>query len=287
MTTVRSPNTLSRSSIATLIGATRSTEPRRGSRLTHATSSSRCSRSRSAFSKISSMAARATCRAPSLSSGLAGLSSVCTARQVSRTRASAIERVSGMPSSRPSGTSSRMPWNRMEASVTGSVSASRPARLAAAAIIEALSSSVIVEVTRSTSSCASSITSRSCSGSIWRPSKESIAMKLWLVTTMSTSLAASRARSTKHSLTIGHLEPRHSCAETETWRQARSLTPGTSSSRSPDWVSSAHSRSRTTSAPRRRAAGVAGDLADGEQRPPRRRGSRRRACAGTGSCAGP
>src|SRR5207342_3402931 len=77
--------------------------------------------------------------------GLAGLSSVCTARQVSRTRARAIERVSGMPSSRPSGTSSRMPWNRMEASVTGSVSASRAARLAAVAIIEALSSSVIVE----------------------------------------------------------------------------------------------------------------------------------------------
>ena len=76
-------------------------------------------------------------------------------------------------------------------------------------------------------------------------------MKLWLVTTMSTSLAASRARSTKHSLTIGHLEPRHSCAETETCRQARSLTPGTSSSRSPELVSSAHSRSRTTSAPRR------------------------------------
>ena len=36
---------------------------------------------------------------------------------------------------------------------------------------------------------------------------------------------------------------------TETCRQARSVTPGRSSSRSPVTVSSAHSRSRTTSLP--------------------------------------
>ena len=36
---------------------------------------------------------------------------------------------------------------------------------------------------------------------------------------------------------------------TETWRQARSVTPGRSSSRSPVAVFSAHSRSRTTSLP--------------------------------------
>ncbi len=36
---------------------------------------------------------------------------------------------------------------------------------------------------------------------------------------------------------------------TETWRQARSVTPGMSSSRSPVAVSSAHSRRRTTSLP--------------------------------------
>ena len=68
-------------------------------------------------------------------------------------------------------------------------------------------------------------------------------MKEWFVTMTSTSLAASRARSTKHSVTIGHLLPMHSCAETETWRHARSVTPGTSSSRSPDSVAPAHSRS--------------------------------------------
>ena len=56
-----------------------------------------------------------------------------------------------------------------------------------------------------------------------------------------------RARSTKQSANAGHLLPMHSWALTETWRQARSLTPGTSSSRSPDSVVSAHSRSRTTS----------------------------------------
>ena len=61
-------------------------------------------------------------------------------------------------------------------------------------------------------------------------------MKEWLVTMTSTSLAASRARSTKHSATSGHLPPMHSWAETDTCRQARSETPGTSSSRSPESV---------------------------------------------------
>ena len=51
---------------------------------------------------------------------------------------------------------------------------------------------------------------------------------------------------------------------TDTWRQARSLTPGTSSSRSPDAVVSAHSRSRATSAPNRDAVALA--LVDGEER---------------------
>ena len=78
-------------------------------------------------------------------------------------------------------------------------------------------------------------------------------MNEWLVTITSTSLAASRERSTKHSVTIGHLLPMHSWALTDTCRHARSLTPGTSSSRSPDSVTSAHSRSRTTSAPSRLA----------------------------------
>ena len=92
----------------------------------------------------------------------------------------------------------------------------RPAFLAAVMTMVPVSSSVIVAVTRSTSSWASSTTSTSCSGSICRPSKESMAMKEWLVTMTSTSLAASRARSTKHSATSGHLPPMHSWAETDT-----------------------------------------------------------------------
>ena len=80
-----------------------------------------------------------------------------------------------------------------------------------------------------------------------------MAMNEWFVTMTSTSRAASRERSTKHSDTIGQRLPRHSWALTETCRQARSLTPGTSSSRSPDSVTSAHSRRRTTSAPSREA----------------------------------
>ena len=79
-------------------------------------------------------------------------------------------------------------------------------------------------------------------------------MNEWLVTMTSQSLAASRDRSTKQSANAGHLLPMHSWALTDTCRQARSLTPGTSSSRSPDSVVSAHSRRRTTSWPSRDAA---------------------------------
>ena len=74
------------------------------------------------------------------------------------------------------------------------------------------------------------------------------------MTTMSVVLESARAFSTKHSCTSGHFEPRHSWAETETCRQARSLTPGTSSSRSPVAVSSAQVRNRRTSAPSRPGA---------------------------------
>ena len=253
-TTVRSEKTLSRTSIATLIGATRSTGPRRGSRLSHTTSSSRSSRMREAFSKTSSTAARATWRPPSGSSPCCGLSSLCTARAVSRTRDRASPSESGMPVSRPSGAGSSTDSSRSAASSMVELeSACRPARLAAARTMPGVTSSVIVDVTRSTSSWPSSTTSTSCSGSIWRPSKASMAMNEWLVTMTSTSRAASRERSTKHSDTIGQRPPRHSSALTDTCRQARSDTPGTSSSRSPDSVTSAQSRSRTTSAPRRDA----------------------------------
>ncbi len=248
MTTTRSASTLSRTSMATLIGATRSTDPRRGSWESQTTSSSRSSSKRAQVSKRSSTAARATCSAPSTGSPCSGLSSLCIARAMSRIRVTASTRLSGSAMTRPSGACSSTPSSSAAASSrSGPRSLRLPTRRAAATTSPEVSSSVIVEVTRSTSSWASSTMSRSCSGSICRPSNESIAMNEWLVTTTSTSSAAVRDRSTKHSAAIGHLLPRHSWADTETCRQARSLTPGTNSSRSPDSVSSAQARSRTTS----------------------------------------
>ena len=221
-TTVRSPKTLSRTSIATLMGATRSTGPRRGSLLEpddvevapleDARGCSRTSRR---------SAARATWRAPSAGSPGGGLSSDCTARVVSRTRLRARTSPSDSRGSRPSVSSSSTPPSSTAASSTSPVlSASRPARRAAPVTMPCASSSVMVAVTRSTSSCASSTTSTSCSGSICRPSKASMAMNEWLVTMTSTSLAASRERSTKHSATRGHVLPRHSCG------RHRHLPPG-------------------------------------------------------------
>ena len=148
---------------------------------------------------------------------VAGLSSDWTALVVSRTRVSARTNPSDSESIRPSSTSASTPSSRSAASVTSSVpSASLAAFRAALVTIPLLTSSVIVAVTRSTSSCASSMTRTSCSGSICRFSKASMAMNEWFVTTTSTSLAASRDRSTKHSAMTGHFPPRHSCAETDT-----------------------------------------------------------------------
>ncbi len=105
-------------------------------------------------------------------------------------------------------------------------------------------------VTESTNSCASSSTTASRSGSTCTPVKTSSASSVWLATTTSASLAASRAFSEKQSTRSGHLLPRHSRALTATWRQARSVTGKGTSSRSPLSVSPAHSRSRTTCVPR-------------------------------------
>ncbi len=65
----------------------------------------------------------------------------------------------------------------------------------------------------------------------------------WFVTTTSASFARLRARCGKHSSSIEQRGPRHSIDVTDTCRHARSLTPGTRSSRSPVSVSSAHARS--------------------------------------------
>ncbi len=72
----------------------------------------------------------------------------------------------------------------------------------------------------------------------------------WFVTTTSALPACALAFSAKQSVPIGHFDtPRHSRAVTLTCRQACSLTPGTSSSRSPVSVSDDHSFSRFTSRP--------------------------------------
>ena len=94
------------------------------------------------------------------------------------------------------------------------------------------------EVTRSASSCASSMTSSLCGGTMCRPASMSTASRLWLVTTMSASRARAREASAKHSAPYGQrAAPTHSRAGIETSRQAESSTPGSSSSRSPVSVS--------------------------------------------------
>ena len=118
-----------------------------------------------------------------------------------------------------------------------------------------VSSAVATEVTRSTSSWASSTTSSACSGSTADSATASMASSAWLVTTMSAPPARPRARSEKHSEPNGQrATPRHSRAETLTWDQDRSGTPGFRSSRSPESVVDAQAVSRCTSRPRAVAA---------------------------------
>ena len=79
----------------------------------------------------------------------------------------------------------------------------RPARRAAAATAALVSSAVAAEVTRSTRSCASSTTTRSCSGRTWKPCSASMASSAWLVTMRSARPASARAFSAKQSVPIG------------------------------------------------------------------------------------
>ncbi len=127
---------------------------------------------------------------------------------------------------------------------------SRPARRIATLSAVDVNSAVATLVTRSTSSWASSTTRCSCSGRTAASAMASMASSAWLVTTTSASAALARAFSEKHSLLNGQrATPMHSRAETLTCDQARSGTPGRSSSRSPVLVSSAHAVSRCTSRP--------------------------------------
>src|SRR5699024_4756769 len=105
-------------------------------------------------------------------------------------------------------------------------------------------------VTRSLSSCASSMMMTSWSGSTDDSPKASMASSAWLVTTISASAALFRAISAKHSVTSGQFAPRQSKALTDTCDQARSLTPGMRSSRSPVSVIFSQVRIRWISSPR-------------------------------------
>ena len=98
-----------------------------------------------------------------------------------------------------------------------------------------------------------------------------MASSAWLVTTMSAFPAASRARSAKHRVPNGQrCAPMHSVAGTETWRQARSSTPGTTSSRSPVVVVSAHSASRCTCLPTADTAPGSNSMSAGSSGAPER-----------------
>ena len=169
--------------------------------------------------------------------------------------------VSGSSSSRPAGASPRSMASAAAASRSRSATAvalpsiaadsvSRPARRAAVSTAGPDSSPVVAEVTRSTRSCASSMMTTSCSGSTSISEVASMASSAWLVTTMSARAAVSLAFSAKQREPNGQRwAPMHSWALTETWRQAASGTPGTSSSRSPPVVCSAQSCSRLTCRP--------------------------------------
>ena len=121
--------------------------------------------------------------------------------------------------------------------------------LAAWSIIAPVRLPVSAFVTRSRSSCASSMMTAECSGSTaWSPNA-SIASRAWFVTTTSAPPARIFAISAKHSSNAGHFEPRQSKALTETCDQARSDTPGTRSSRSPVSVVRTQLRIRVISSP--------------------------------------
>ena len=286
--TVRSPNSRDRSTRPTSSGATRSVGGRRvssGGWSSQTTSrrsvicSPNASRIRLAVRCSSSSEARVIravairCGSSSSDAALARTASA-HAPAASCTDVSVAASVSDSTSIRPAGASPRSmasaaaAWRSRSATAgaepsVAADSVSRPARRAAASTAGPDSSPVVAEVTRSTRSCASSMTTTSCSGSTSMSDVASIASSAWLVTTMSARAAASRARSAKHREPNGQrCAPMHSCALTETWRQAASGTPGTSSSRSPMVVSSAHSCSRLTCRP----SGEVGPVSAGSNR---------------------
>ena len=219
------------------------------------------SQKRSASSKISWQRALAIWRPASASSVLPPMSLMIW-RAESRICARASPSASLMCRMSPSGTEV---WARSSAAAAESSSETTPSwtvvclrtELVAAESMLVLICPDRALVTRSLSSWASSMMMTSCSGRTFDSPKASMASRAWFVTTISASAALFRAISAKHSVNSGQFEPRQSKALTETCDQARSLTPGRRSSRSPVSVVFSQVRIRWISSPRpERSAGL-------------------------------
>ncbi len=209
-TTVAWPNSCSRSSPATDIGARYSTAGRRSvAAVAQSTSDGPAATTRPAISCSSSTAALAWVLAGSTPPSGADLSlpavSVSARCPTSRTATSASNSSPRTASSRPGPHSARPSPSASPARTSASwVSGAtyRLMRRAARSTAPAVSSSVTAPVARSTSSCASSTTTTSCSGSNGMPANASMASIAWLVTTTSARRARSRASSAKHASAV-------------------------------------------------------------------------------------
>ena len=206
---------------ATDSGAT-TTDRRRSSFSTHATSKSASASSRWAVSASSESPTLACCRRTG--SGSSAFTSPIAARDRRHAGSSSVNASrSGAGSPvviRPGGASVSPSASASPASVSDSYSSggsSVRARRAARSIDSGDSSAWAALDTRSASSCASSTTSSLCGGTMCRPASMSTASRLWLVTTMSASRARTRDASAKHSAPYGHrAAPTHSRAGIDT-----------------------------------------------------------------------
>jgi hypothetical protein len=282
-TTVRSANRCSASTSPTSSGATcrdggRAVVSAQSSGRSSQTTSSRSSigwsnavTRRSAVAPISSSATSAVCAAPAVagspppeSVSVSGSKSeffalatrrTCAAHAMAASRTTLSEAASAGSSEsiRPDvviTSSGPSAFPASESRASSASSASRPHRRTASSTAVTDSSPLATDVTRSTSSWASSTITIRCSGRMPPSPSASMASSAWLVTTTSASAAIRRARSEKHWMpNWQRWLPMHSMAVTATWRQAWSGTPGTSSSRSPVVVELAQAWTRLTCAP--------------------------------------
>ena len=249
--TVASPNSLAARASPIASGETRRrTEP--GSPTAYVALATVGTRSSDAAcpTSVSDCRARSRCAlAASSRSPRSRPSSAAAAPQDASTRARTSRAGSGSTRSHPGAVPASSPSSASAAPCSRSRVAGVSASGAAPTALrrsERLSSWVSASVAEATNSCASSSTTTSCSGSTLTSVNTCSASSAWLATTRSASLAASRACSAKQSTRSGQRRPRQSRADTDTCRQARSVTGNGTSSRSPEVVSSAQARSRST-----------------------------------------